>query len=119
MNLKPYKNWTREELYHHCMKQALEFGFDPIEIKATIFDKRWNPSQDFNGCNLVQDIYHPFYACLKHDFDWIVGEGGIEADRTFYNNLKKSGMNGLKARCWFLGVRIGWLSFYKWVKLLK
>ena len=119
MPKNPYIDWSREELYHFCMKQALKFDFDPVEVKQVIFDKRWNPSQEFNGCNLVQDIYHPFYACLKHDFDWIVGVGGIEADRTFYNNLKKSGMRTIKARIWFLGVRIGWLLFYKWVKLLK
>ena len=116
MSKQPYKYWTREELYHHCMKQALAFGFDPVEIKQVIFDKRWQPSQEFNGCNLVKDEFHPFYACLKHDFDWIVGKGGIESDRTFYNNLKKSGMNGFKAKCWFFGVRLGWLLFYKWKK---
>ena len=113
---QPYKYWTREELYLQCMKQARVFGFDPVEIKETIFDKRWQPSQEFNGCNLVQDEFHPFYACLKHDFDWIIGNGGIEADRTFYNNLKKSGMRTIKARFWFLGVRAGWVLFYKWKK---
>jgi hypothetical protein len=113
---QPYKFWKREELYHHCMKQALEFGFDVLEIKEIVFDKRWIPQEDFNGCNLVQDIYHPFYPCLKHDFDWIVGEGGLKADQTFYNNLKKSGMLTIKAKIWFFGVRLGWLLWYKWKK---
>ena len=36
---QPYKFWKREELYHHCMKQALEFGFDVLEIKEIVFDK--------------------------------------------------------------------------------
>lgn len=116
MAKQPYKYWTREELYLHCMKQAREYGFDVLEIKQVVFDKRWNPVEDFNGCNLVQDVYHPFYPCLKHDYDWIVGNGGIESDKHFYKLLKQSGMVTAKARLWFYGVRLGWLLYYKWKK---
>jgi len=113
--LTPYKNWSRLELYVHCSFQAKEYGFDIHEIKETIFDDRWDPMKDFNGCNLVQDPLHPFYPCLKHDYDWIVGVGGIESDRRFYENLKKSGMLSFKARVWFLAVRLGWMLYYKWI----
>lgn len=114
--LQPYKHWTRDEFYLHFMKQARIYGYDPIEIKEMVYDKRWNPALDFNGCNLVQDILHPFYACGKHDYDWIVGTGGLKADKVFYNNLKKAGMNNFKSRYWFYGVRMGWLLWFKWKK---
>lgn len=115
MSLTPYKNWTRKQLVSHCLKQADEYGFDPEEIRATIYDERWIPEIEFNGCTLVQDPLHPFYPCLKHDFDWIVGDGGIEADKRFYNNLKKAGLVTVKARVWYIGVRLGWIFWYKWM----
>lgn len=111
-----YKFWTREELYLHCMKQGREYGFDALQIKEAIFDKRWNPAIEFDGCSMVQDLYHPFWPCLKHDYDWIVGEGGIEADKRFYNNLKQSGFATWRAKLWFFGVRAAWLLWYKWRK---
>lgn len=116
---QPYKNWKREDLYLHCAKQAREFNFDVIEIKKIIFDKRWNPAKEYNGCSLVQDPLHPFYPCLRHDYDWIVGVGGIDADKRFYNNLKKAGMLTIKAKIWFVGVRLGWVIYYKWVHKAK
>ncbi len=115
MKLQPYRNWTREDLYSHCLKQSEEYGFDKEEMLDVIFDDKWSPALDFNGCNLVQDPLHPFYPCLRHDYDWIVGVGGVDADRRFYNNLKQAGMLSLKARVWFIGVRLGWVFYYKWI----
>lgn len=111
----PYRYWTRTELFRHCQEQSEEYGFDISEVKEVIFDDRWNPITDFNGCSLVQDPLHPFYPCLKHDYDWIVGTGGIESDKRFYENLKKSGMISFKARVWYIGVRLGWVLYYKWI----
>jgi hypothetical protein len=115
VSLKPYKYWSRLELFEHCKIQSELYGFNIEEIEEVVYDDRWNPSEDFNGCTLVQDPLHPFYPCLKHDYDWIVGVGGIDADRRFYNNLKKSGMITLKAKIWFIGVRLGWVLYYKWI----
>ncbi len=113
--LQPYKYWSREELFNHCKVQAMMYDFSIEEVKETVFDDRWNPSIDFNGCSFVQDPLHPFYPCLKHDYDWVVGVGGIDSDSRFYENLKKTGMLSLKARIWFLGVRLGWSLYYKWI----
>jgi hypothetical protein len=112
--LQPYKYWTREELYLHCTKQVGPYNFSILEMKEVIYDKRWDPVKEFNGCTLVQDPLHPFWPCVRHDYDWVVGNGGIEADRRFYNNLKQAGMLSFKARMWFIGVRLGWVLWYKW-----
>jgi len=112
----PYKNWTRNELYAHCLMQADEYGFDRVEMSNVIYDKRWVPQQDFNGCTLVQDPLHPFWPCLRHDWAWIVGEGGREVDDRFREDLIQSGMYGAKAKRWFIGVRIGWFFSFKWLK---
>ena len=115
-DLNPYKNWTRKQLYDHCIIQCEEYGFDKNECKGIIYDKRWDPMKDFNGCSVVQDPIHPFYPCLKHDWSWVVLGGGIEHDRQFRKDLIRSGMYGFKARRWFWGVRIGWIFFHKWKK---
>ena len=38
MSLKPYKYWSRLELFEHCKIQAKEYGFDVNEIEETIYD---------------------------------------------------------------------------------
>jgi hypothetical protein len=101
-------------MYLHFCKQARVYDFDVLKIKEVVYDSRWNPAKDYNGCTLVQDPLHPCWPCCKHDYDWIVGVGGIKTDTEFYNNLKKSGMLSLKARVWYIGVRLGWLLWYKW-----
>ena len=108
--------WTREELFRNVARQCDEYGFNLEDAKYIIFDERWDPVTDFNGCTLVQDPLHPFYPCLRHDWGDVVGGGGIENDRRFRRDLIQAGMYGLKAKVWFLGVRIGWLFYLKWKK---
>ena len=117
--LQPYRNWSRTELYDHCLRQADQYGFDKDEMYEVIYDKRWNPVCDFDGCSVVQDPIHPFYPCLKHDHDWIVYGGGIEYDMEFYLNLKKTNLVNRKARLWYIGVRTAWLFWYRWKKKNK
>ena len=114
MNVKPYINWTRDELYTHFLKQSLAKGYDLSEIRTAVYSDGWDPMTEYNGCTMVQDPIHPFWPCFKHDYNWIVGGGGIEADREFYEDLKAAGFLNIEARIWFLGVRIGWVLWYKW-----
>jgi len=118
---KPYKFWTREELFNHCEKQCIEYGGEDLisELKKIIFDTRWNPMDDYNGCNVIQDKHHPYPPCLIHDFRWLVEGGGICTDREFRRNLKIFKTPKTISVLMFIGVRIGWLFYYKWKKNIK
>jgi hypothetical protein len=116
---QPYRFWTRDQLYAHLLTQALNFSYDEKFIDRLhdiVYDERWDPSKDFNGCNVVQDHYHPFLPCFIHDYRWVVEEGGLASDREFYWNLIKCGVNKTIAILYFEGVRLGWVLFFKWKK---
>jgi len=121
MGYKPYKYWTREELFNHVTNQCIEMGNDDLIsiFGDIIFDKRWNPMENYNGCNIIADRLHPFPPCLKHDFDWLVLGGGIKYDREFKELCHSFGASKFKSKLNFIGVRIGWIFFYKWSKIWK
>jgi hypothetical protein len=74
MNKQPYKFWTKEKLYWHLITQAGEYyaNDDNMQfiIKNAVYDTRWNPLLEFNGCTFVQDDLHPFLPCFIHDWRW-------------------------------------------------
>lgn len=115
----PYRFWTRDLLYAMLVPQALNFGYDEDfidELHDMVYDERWNPIDDFNGCNIVQDHYHPFLPCFIHDYRWIVEKGGLESDKEFKHNLIKCGVSKARAEIYYIGVRLGWVCYYKWKK---
>lgn len=118
---KPYKYWTREKLLNHVAEQCEGIGrADLVTMFGDIiFDTRWNPLEDYNGCNVIQDRLHPYPPCLKHDFDWLVNGGGIKYDKEFMELCKAFGDSKYKAKLNFIGVRVGWLFYYKWKKIWK
>lgn len=120
-NYRPYLLWNREELYSHCERLCYYYGADNmlIELKKIIFDSRWNPIQDYNGCNMIQDKHHPYPPCLIHDYRWMIEAGGIESDREFKDNMRLFNESKLSALKNFIGVRMGWLFYYKWNKMYK
>lgn len=107
---QPYKLWDRDELYVHCLRQMKEYGCSELRetVKEVIFSDKWNPMTDFNGCSVIQDKIHPYIPCLIHDYRWLVGEGGKEADIEFRNNLEKFGTPNPRRFFMWVGVRIGW-----------
>ncbi len=117
-NLQPYRFWTKEELYSHCERQCRKYGAENliIELKKIIFDSRWNPIEDYNGCNVIQDKHHPYPPCLIHDYQWMVEGGGYDTDVNFRSNLKAFGTPKVKSVLMFIGVRCGWIFYYKWKK---
>jgi hypothetical protein len=120
--MKPYKFWDRDQLYAHLIKQALFYGYTEYDIdviRKIVYDSRWNPSEDFNGCNVVQDHLHPFLPCFIHDYRWVVSGGGVWTDEEFHANLIKCRVSRVRAILYFVSVRIGWVLFYKWKNRLK
>lgn len=117
----PYQFWGRDDLLVHCKRQLEYFDQEDLyyKVKNAIYDDRWNPIEEYNGCSMVQDKFHPYIPCLLHDYQWITGDGGWDSDMFFYQNLLKFGTRKGRAKKMFVGVRIGWLFYYKWKYLLN
>jgi hypothetical protein len=117
MRYQPYKFWSRSELGQHLkfVASRLDMGTEVKElIRIAIGDPRWNPLRDYNGCTLVEDLYHPCVSCFLHDYLWLTGQGGKDADYLFYKVMLLEKTPKAKAnRRWF-AVRAAWLIYFKW-----
>ena len=117
MRFQPYKFWSKTELSEHLYRVAarLNMGIEvKLLIKSAIVDPRWNVMKQYNGCSVVQDVYHPCVSCFLHDYLWMTGQGGKEADRLFHKlMLLENTPKAMANRRWF-AVRVAWLFFYKW-----
>lgn len=119
--LTQYRNWTKKELRHALKTHVARLSIDGqltnlwIDIIDEAFESEyWNVIDDFNGCTLVQDHFHPCPACFVHDYMWISGHGGYISDRIFFNLMRSEGMTKSKStRRWF-AVRVGWYFGYMW-----
>lgn len=122
----PYKNWSDKELRHtlidHIHRLKLESKLTELWIdivnEAHLSDQ-WNMIEDYNGCSIVQDMFHPCPACFVHDYMWISGRGGKVSDRIFYHLMIAEGMRKSKAWRRWLAVRVGWIFFYQWKYIIK
>jgi hypothetical protein len=82
-------------------------------IHKVVFSDEWNPMEEYNGCSVIQDKFHPYVPCLIHDYRWVVGEGGKEADIEFKNNLELFGTPNPRRQIMWMGVRLGWFFAFK------
>ena len=76
----------------------------------------WDFIDDCDGCTGVHD-YHPdkwVFDCLTHDFHWRCGRGGLISDKIFYDLMVARGFPKWKAGKRYIGVRIAWMTKYKW-----
>ncbi len=113
---QPYKYWTKKDLENHLRAQALEHGIDTSLVISAVYDKRWNPIKDYNGCNFVQDNLHPFLPCFIHDWRWVCMDYKKWFDLEFRDNLIKFGFKKWKAELYYIMVRCGWLFYYRFKK---
>jgi hypothetical protein len=122
MKYTPYINWTKSDFSTHLKNLATDLGLG-VSIKALIeaalMDERWDPIQQYDGCTMVQDMYHPCLSCFIHDYLWITGQGGRDADALFRYLMKAEGLPIGKIKRRWLAVRIYWLVWSKWSNLRK
>lgn len=124
--LKPYSNWTENELKHtllnHVHKMDVPVVFKMLWknlINEAFNSKYWDVIEEYNGCTLVQDYFHPCPACFCHDYMWISGHGGKDSDKIFKALMIAEGMpKGKINRRWF-GVRVGWIFGFYWKYKIK
>lgn len=111
-----YKFWTRDQLFGLMKSQAEKHDFNVNILRLAVYDESWDPVHEFNGCNFVQDDFHPFIPCFIHDWRWICFDYNIKWDWEFHDNLRKFGYSKFKAELFYIAVRCGWLFYYKWKK---
>lgn len=122
MDYKPYIFWTKAELASHLKNVANTLSM-PRSVKdlieEAITSDVWDPTVNYDGCSLVQDMYHPCVSCFIHDYLWISGQGGKEADELFYYLMREERLPEPKAIKRWWAVRLGWVFYYKWKHLHK
>lgn len=92
------------------------------EILEAINSDKWDWYKDCDGCTAVTEVYWPnkyFPPCVRHDFDWGTGKGGIEANARFYRIQQAYGMSRVRAGARWLGVTVSWFGWYKWYRRIK
>jgi len=121
-NYYPYQFWTKTQLADHLKKMSQKLDLHKeirILIETAMGDLRWVPIKEFDGCSVVQDLYHPCLSCFIHDYLWKTGQGGREADELFYLLMLAEGTpKGRANRRWF-AVRTAWFFYYKWSHFVK
>lgn len=138
---KPYDLpfWQEEDNFYIALKNQVDkhdlpFILNRVLLEA-VYDTAWTPSVDFDGCTLIEDMYHPCLWCFIHDWMWKTGMGGSTSDRIMfklaYRMQKKkitransfllkivyglyNIMIGIKILFFYIFVRVAWLLFFKW-----
>lgn len=123
MRYTPYINWTKSDFNKHLKGLANTFNLGK-EIKtlietALLDTDVWDPVKDYDGCTLVQDMYHPCLSCFLHDYLMLAGQGGKEADDLFMFLMAKEGMEFNRATRRYIAVRLYWLFYAKWKYLCR
>ena len=111
---EPYKYWIRAQFEEHFLKQSKDYPMDLDKMRMMVYSIEWNPSIEYNGCNVVQDKFHPFYPCFEHDYEWVVNGGGKKYDVQFNKRLLEFNVHKVIAKMMYFGVRLGWNFYYKW-----
>lgn len=126
MRKQPYKYWTKLELEERLLSTVSRMDFTSELnillsnlITEAIHSEEWNPIEEFNGCTMVQDYFHPSPFCFVHDYMGITGRGGRISDALFYYLMRAKGISKFSAYTRWIGVRIGWYGFFLWKHIIK
>ena len=93
-----------------------------VLVREAMDDPRWDWYLDCDGCTAVSEAYWPtkyFPPCLRHDFDWYVGNPVWPANLRFYRLQRLYRMTRFRAGLRFVGVTFGWYAWFKWKHLLE
>ena len=88
-----------------------------VLVREALDSPDWDWFKDCDGCTAVSEVYWPtkyFPPCLRHDFDWATGRGGLEANIRFYKIQRAYRMSALQSGIRFVGVTASWFAWFKW-----
>jgi len=89
------------------------------DILEALDSKKWDWYTECDGCTAVSEAYWPtkyFPPCLRHDFDYATGRGGIAASIRFYNLQRAYGMSRTRSGVRAAAVTVVWYGLYKWIR---
>lgn len=122
MKYQPYKHWSKTEFSEHLRRLCNVFGMGKHVkelITEAVKSEAWDSTLDYDGCTIVQDMYHPCISCFLHDYLWRSGQGGKHSDALFYEIMLIEGMPIKKAKRRWFAVRTYWLFYKRWFYVSK
>ena len=114
----------------HSERRRIEKSFTVFSLspehRALILEaldsERWDWWEDCDGCTGVSELYWPtkyFPPCLRHDFDWIMGNGGVAGSKIFYDLQRAYGMTRFRSGLRSGAVTVYWYAWAKWAQRKK
>ena len=77
----------------------------------------WDWFRDCDGCTCVSELHWPtkyFPPCLRHDFDWARGRGGMRASRLFLALQRAYGVPVWRSALRTAAVTVVWYAWARW-----
>ena len=115
------KTLTRQSERARIEKSFDVFGLS-AEHRALIGDAldsdAWDWFEDCDGCTCVSELHWPtkyFPPCLRHDFDWMRGQGGWAASSRFYELQRAYGVPMWRSLLRATAVTFAWYGWSKWL----
>ncbi|MCC5850072.1 MAG: hypothetical protein JJU29_18455 [Verrucomicrobia bacterium] len=91
-------------------------------ILEALDSKEWDWFEDCDGCTGVSELHWPtkyFPPCLRHDFDWMRGDGGWDGSKRFYELQRAYGVPVWRSALRSGAVTVVWYGFSRWEKRIK
>ncbi len=113
---------TRETERLRIEKSFVVFGLSEKHralIVEALDSNEWDWFRDCDGCTGVSEAHWPtkyFPPCLRHDFDWIRGQGGWAASKRFYALQRAYGMSRFRSGLRAGAVTLVWYGWSRWWK---
>ena len=114
------RNPTRESERARIEKSFKVFNVSEEQqalIREALDSDAWDWFEDCDGCTGVSDLYWPtryFPPCLRHDFDFVTGNGGLTGSRIFYDLQRAYGMPKWRSGLRTGAVTVYWYAWAKW-----
>jgi hypothetical protein len=92
------------------------------EILEALDSPAWDWFNDCDGCTAVSEAYWPtryFPPCLRHDYDYFVGNPIHPTQARFYRLSRRYRMTKARAGVRWIGVYVGWYAFLKWRNMIR
>ncbi len=92
-------------------REALDRGEDPDLVPD------WDWFRDCDGCTCVSEDFWPtkyFPPCLRHDFDWAVGNPIFRSNGRFYRLSRRYQLTKARAGLRWFGVTAAWFLYFRW-----
>jgi len=112
----------RESERRRIEKSFYVFGLSEAHqalILEALNSDAWDWFEDCDGCTGVSQLHWPtkyFPPCLRHDFDWGTGNGGLAGSKIFYDLQRAYGVPKWRSSLRAGVVAAVWYAWRRWTK---